>query len=40
LRQRMPEVTVLAISIRRVLPEDAWRGSPSIADLMIIENGS
>jgi uncharacterized iron-regulated protein len=40
LRQRMPGAKILVISIRRVVPEDDWRGSPAIADLMLVEDYS
>jgi uncharacterized iron-regulated protein len=37
LRNRIPEATVLVISIQREIPEEEWRGSPPIADFMIVE---
>ena len=40
LRQRMPEVAILVISIQRRIPEDEWSGSPAIADLMVVEDAT
>ena len=37
LRRRMPKAKVLVVSIQREVPEDAWRGTPAIADIMIVE---
>lgn len=43
LRNRMPGVRVLVVSIQREIPEEDWRGDPSqnnappIADIMIVE---
>jgi len=39
LRRRAPKARVLVISIQRDLPEEEWRGSPAIADFMVLENG-
>lgn len=38
LRNRMPDASVLVVSIQRTCPEEDWSGSPPIADLMIVEN--
>ena len=38
LRQRAPHAKILVISIQREVPEEEWRGNPTIADLMVIED--
>lgn len=40
LRKRLPHAKVLVISIQREVPEEGWRGSPAIADLMVVEDDS
>jgi uncharacterized iron-regulated protein len=37
LRRRMPSASVLVVSIQKELPEEEWRGTPAIADIMIVE---
>ena len=38
LRQRNPNLRVFVVSIRRNIPQEDWRGSPIIADVMFVEN--
>jgi hypothetical protein len=33
----MPRANVLTVSIQREIPEEAWQGTPPIADLMVVE---
>ena len=40
LRKRAPGAKVLVISIQREIPEEEWRNTPAIADLMVVENYS
>lgn len=37
LRKRSPGLKVLIVSIQRTIPEEEWRGTPAIADLMVVE---
>ena len=38
LRKRLPAANVLVISIQRKIPEEAWQGTPPIADIMVVES--
>ena len=36
LKKRLPNARVLSISIQKEWPEEAWSGTPIIADVMIV----
>ena len=40
IKKRLPNAKMLVVSIQRNIPEEEWRGSPPIADLMIVEQDS
>ncbi|MDP7006076.1 MAG: ChaN family lipoprotein [Phycisphaerales bacterium] len=42
LRNRMPSLSVLVVSIQKTFPEpeDEWQAEPQISDIMIVENAS
>ncbi len=40
LRNRMPEVNVIVISIQKEMPDEDWQKEPRIADIMVVENAN